>query len=103
MTPATRARRYWLVKSEPDSFSFDDLLASPNRTTCWDGVRNYQARNSMRDDMKRGDLVFFYGYGGVYHVAIYAGHGYIWHAPYSGARVRHDHIWTSRHFFGRVR
>ena len=60
MTPATRARRYWLVKSEPDSFSFDDLLASPGRTTCWDGVRNYQARNSMRDDMKLGDLVFFY-------------------------------------------
>jgi predicted RNA-binding protein with PUA-like domain len=48
------------VKSEPDSFSFDDLLASPGRTTCWDGVRNYQARNSMRDDMKKGDLVFFY-------------------------------------------
>ena len=60
MTPATHARRYWLVKSEPDSFSFDDLLASPNRTTCWDGVRNFQARNSMRDDMKLGDLVFFY-------------------------------------------
>jgi predicted RNA-binding protein with PUA-like domain len=60
MTPATRARRYWLVKSEPDSFSFDDLLASPNRTTGWEGVRNYQARNFMRDDMKRGDLVFFY-------------------------------------------
>jgi predicted RNA-binding protein with PUA-like domain len=60
MTPATRARRYWLVKSEPESFSFDDLLASPNRTTGWDGVRNYQARNFMRDDMKLGDLVFFY-------------------------------------------
>ena len=60
MTPATRARRYWLVKSEPDSFSFDDLLASPDRITCWDGVRNYQARNTMRDDMKLGDLVFFY-------------------------------------------
>lgn len=60
MTPATHARRYWLVKSEPDSFSFDDLLASPSRTTGWDGVRNFQARNSMRDDMKLGDLVFFY-------------------------------------------
>jgi predicted RNA-binding protein with PUA-like domain len=55
----TTARRYWLVKSEPDAFSFADLVASPNRTTCWDGVRNYQARNFMRD-MKRGDLVFFY-------------------------------------------
>jgi predicted RNA-binding protein with PUA-like domain len=60
MTPAPRERRYWLVKSEPDSFSFDDLLASPGRTTCWDGVRNFQARNFMRDEMKVGDLVFFY-------------------------------------------
>jgi len=53
-------RRYWLVKSEPETFSFDDLLASPGRTTSWDGVRNYQARNFMRDDMKKGDGVFFY-------------------------------------------
>ena len=58
--PATRERQYWLVKSEPDSFSFDDLLASPGRTTHWDGVRNFQARNFMRDGMKVGDLVFFY-------------------------------------------
>ncbi len=57
---AARARRHWLVKSEPDVFSFADLVASPDRTTCWDGVRNYQARNSMRDDMRLGDLVFFY-------------------------------------------
>ena len=60
MPAAARPRRHWLVKSEPDAFSFDDLLASPGRTTCWDGVRNYQARNTMRDDMKKGDLVFFY-------------------------------------------
>jgi predicted RNA-binding protein with PUA-like domain len=60
MPAAKRARRYWLLKSEPESFSFDDLMASPRHTTCWDGVRNYQARNSMRDDMKKGDLVFFY-------------------------------------------
>jgi predicted RNA-binding protein with PUA-like domain len=59
MSPTT-ARRHWLVKSEPETFSFDDLLASPKRTTGWDGVRNYQARNFMRDGMKRGDLVFFY-------------------------------------------
>jgi predicted RNA-binding protein with PUA-like domain len=63
MSPARRARRYWLVKSEPDCFSFEDLLRSPDQTTCWDGVRNYQARNFMRDDMKRGDLVFFYHSG----------------------------------------
>jgi predicted RNA-binding protein with PUA-like domain len=51
---------FWLVKTEPDAFSFDDLVASPNKTTCWDGVRNYQARNFMRDGMKKGDLVLFY-------------------------------------------
>jgi predicted RNA-binding protein with PUA-like domain len=53
-------KRYWLVKSEPDVFSFDDLLAAPQQTTHWDGVRNFAARNFMRDGMKRGDQVFFY-------------------------------------------
>ena len=53
-------RRYWLVKSEPEAFSWDDLEASADRTTCWDGVRNFQARNFMRDGMRRGDLVLFY-------------------------------------------
>jgi len=53
-------RRYWLVKSEPGVFSFDDLLASAQRTTSWEGVRNYQARNFMRDGMRRGDGVLFY-------------------------------------------
>lgn len=53
-------KRHWLVKSEPDVFSFDDLLKAPKKTTHWDGVRNYQARNTMRDDMKKGDGVFFY-------------------------------------------
>lgn len=53
-------KRYWLVKSEPTVFSFDDLLARPDRTTFWDGVRNYTARTFMRDGMKLGDPVFFY-------------------------------------------
>lgn len=53
-------RRHWLLKSEPDCFSIDHLFAAPDRTTQWDGVRNYQARNLLRDEMKRGDLVFFY-------------------------------------------
>ena len=52
------ARRYWLMKSEPDVFSIDDLKRQ--RRTSWDGVRNYQARNFMRDDMRVGDLVLFY-------------------------------------------
>ena len=51
---------YWLMKSEPDTFSLDDLRSRPDSTEHWDGVRNYQARNMMRDQMKRGDKVFFY-------------------------------------------
>lgn len=54
------AKKYWLMKSEPDVFSFDDLKAAPNSTTHWDGVRNYQARNLMRDEMKIGDPVLYY-------------------------------------------
>lgn len=54
------AKRFWLVKSEPDVFSIVDLAAARNQTTCWDGVRNFQARNTLRDDMKLGDLVLFY-------------------------------------------
>ncbi|MBI3077584.1 MAG: EVE domain-containing protein [Deltaproteobacteria bacterium] len=53
-------RQYWLMKSEPSVFSFDDLRASKNQTTSWDGVRNYQARNYMRDAMRVGDGVLFY-------------------------------------------
>jgi predicted RNA-binding protein with PUA-like domain len=53
-------KRYWLVKSEPDVFSWDDLLKAKKRTTHWNGVRNFSARNFMRDGMKMGDLVFFY-------------------------------------------
>lgn len=48
------------MKSEPDVFSIDDLANSPLQTTCWDGVRNYQARNFLRDSMKNGDKVLFY-------------------------------------------
>lgn len=61
--PAHKDRQYWLLKSEPGTFSFDDLWNSPDRTTCWDGVRNFQARNFMRDEMKKGDLAFFYHSG----------------------------------------
>ncbi len=52
--------RYWLLKSEPNCFSLDDLKHAPNQTTHWDGIRNYQARNFMRDDMQVGDQAFFY-------------------------------------------
>jgi predicted RNA-binding protein with PUA-like domain len=52
--------RYWLMKSEPDEMSFADVLAAPGRTVAWFGVRNYQARNFMRDQMQVGDGVLFY-------------------------------------------
>jgi predicted RNA-binding protein with PUA-like domain len=52
--------KYWLMKSEPDECSIDDVLAAPGRKTAWSGVRNYQARNFMRDEMSLGDGVLFY-------------------------------------------
>jgi predicted RNA-binding protein with PUA-like domain len=52
--------RYWLMKSEPSTFGIDDLAAAPGRTTSWEGVRNFQARNMLRDDFKARDLAFFY-------------------------------------------
>lgn len=51
---------YWLLKSEEEVFSIQDLAKAPKKTTYWDGVRNYQARNFLRDSFKLGDLVFFY-------------------------------------------
>ena len=57
-------KRYWLVKSEPSVFSFDDLLRIHNKTTHWNGVRSFAARNFMKDGMKLGDRVFFYHSGG---------------------------------------
>lgn len=53
-------RRYWLMKSEPEVFSLDHLRRAPQQTAFWDGVRNYQARNLLRDEVKRGDGVLFY-------------------------------------------
>lgn len=51
---------HWLLKSEPSTFAIDDLAALPRQSTAWDGVRNYQARNMLRDSMKKGDFAFFY-------------------------------------------
>ncbi len=52
--------RYWLMKNEPDEFSIDRALNAPQATIAWDGVRNYQARNFMRDDMQVGDGVLYW-------------------------------------------
>jgi predicted RNA-binding protein with PUA-like domain len=51
---------HWLLKTEPSAFSFDDLMKAPRKTTGWGGVRNYQARNTLRDEMKKGDLALIY-------------------------------------------
>jgi predicted RNA-binding protein with PUA-like domain len=56
-------KRYWLVKSEPETFSFDDLLRIHNKTTNWNGIRNFVARGYLRDGLKLGDRVFFYHSG----------------------------------------
>jgi predicted RNA-binding protein with PUA-like domain len=52
--------QYWLMKTEPETYSIDDLAAEPKKTTSWEGVRNYQARNLLRDEIKKGDRVLFY-------------------------------------------
>jgi len=52
--------KYWLMKSEPNTYSIDDLAAQADKTTCWEGVRNYQARNLLRDEIAVGDQVLFY-------------------------------------------
>ncbi len=54
------ARGYWLMKSDPETYGLEDLKKEKKRTTCWDGVRNYKARNYMRDEMRVGDGVLFY-------------------------------------------
>jgi predicted RNA-binding protein with PUA-like domain len=54
------SKKYWLFKSDPDEFSLEDLKKSKNKITFWDGIRNYQARNFIRDEMKKGDGVLFY-------------------------------------------
>jgi predicted RNA-binding protein with PUA-like domain len=59
-TTEKSGQRYWLFKSEPSAFSIDHLAKAPKQTAPWDGVRNYQARNFLRDDVKVGDQVFFY-------------------------------------------
>ena len=55
-----KTTKFWLVKTEPESFSIQDLARARNQTTSWDGVRNYQARNYLRDEMQPGDRVLFY-------------------------------------------
>lgn len=85
---------YWLMKSEPDVFSIDDLARAPGGRTHWDGVRNYQARNMMRDDMRKGDLVFFYHSNcdvpGIVGIAEVIREGYIDHTAFDPDDKHYD-------------
>lgn len=58
--PPQQAKQYWLLKTEPGTFSIDDLCAAQDQITSWEGVRNYQARNFLKTSMQKGDLAFFY-------------------------------------------
>ena len=86
--------RYWLMKSEPDEVSFDDVLAAPGGTVSWFGVRNYQARNFMRDAMSVGDGILFYhsscGVPGVAGIADVASGPYPDASQFDAASNYHD-------------
>ena len=85
---------YWLMKSEPDVFGIDHLMKMPKKTEHWDGVRNYQARNMMRDEMKKGDLVFFYHSNcdepGIVGIMTVAREGYPDHTAFDPGQKYHD-------------
>ena len=83
---------YWLMKSEPDTFSIDSLAAARGKTAAWDGVRNFQARNFLRDQMKKGDRAFFYHSScaepGIVGIVTVAREGYPDHTAFERG---HDH------------
>jgi predicted RNA-binding protein with PUA-like domain len=85
---------YWLMKSEPEVFSIKDLEKAPGQTTHWDGVRNYQARNFMRDQMQVGDLLFFYHSNsnppGIAGIAQIAKAGYPDHTAFDPENIHFD-------------
>jgi predicted RNA-binding protein with PUA-like domain len=86
--------QYWLFKSEPETFSIDDLVDAPNKTTCWDGVRNYQVRNFMRDVMQPSDLGFFYHSScatpGITGIVKIIGEAYADHTQFDRKHVHYD-------------
>jgi predicted RNA-binding protein with PUA-like domain len=85
--------KYWLMKTEPGCFSIDDLAEAPNQTTSWDGVRNFQARNFMRDGMSKGDLILFYHSvmnPGVAGIAQVAGESHPDHTAWDPTDRHHD-------------
>jgi len=90
----TRTPRHWLAKSEPRTYSFDDLWSTKGRRTHWDGIRNYQVRNFIRDEIKKGDLVLFYHSNakppGVAGIAEVVREAYPDHTQFDPADAHHD-------------
>lgn len=86
--------QYWLFKTEPEAFSVDDLAAMPKQTEHWDGIRNYQARNFLRDQVKCGDLVFIYHSSckdvGIVGVAEVVKEGYVDHTQFDPEAKYYD-------------
>jgi predicted RNA-binding protein with PUA-like domain len=86
--------QYWLFKTEPDAFSVDDLGNMPNQTEHWDGIRNYQARNYLRDQVKLGDQVFIYHssckFVGIVGLAEVVKEGYVDHTQFNPETKYHD-------------
>ena len=89
-----RPRKYWLMKVEPDVFSIHDLKGAKNQTTFWDGVRNYQARNFLRDEIKIGDGVLFYHSNadpsGIAGEAVVVKEGYPDHTAFDPNDIHYD-------------
>lgn len=85
---------HWLMKSEPETFGIDDLAKAKQKTTHWDGVRNFQARNFMRDGMQRGDLAFFYHSNcdepGIYGIVEIVKTGYPDHTAFDPKDAHYD-------------
>jgi len=85
---------HWLMKSEPEEFSIDDLAARPGQTEHWDGVRNYQARNMMRNQMRKGDRIFFYHSNcaepGIVGIAEVVREGYVDHTAFDAQDKHYD-------------
>lgn len=86
--------QYWLFKTEPDAFSIDDLAGMPEQTEHWDGIRNYQARNMLRDQIKNGDQVFIYHSScknvGIAGLAEVVKEGYVDHTQFDPEAKYHD-------------
>lgn len=86
--------QYWLFKTEPDAFSIDDLANMPEQTEHWDGIRNYQARNYLRDQIKLGDQVFIYHSSckdvGIVGLAEVVREGYVDHTQFNPESKYHD-------------